>query len=191
MAEIEQPVIDRASRDIVASLIRRFRDGEITNDQLEEQWPPPSEDKAIRALSSMIWYFYDDMHEHTLTGKYALTPEAHDDLTRYAHFADSALPYEWPQNDFVQIGGLGWRIILIWSVLSFLWLKLEWLIGGLCTALSIGAALSLDRWLAMRSKRFVSKLETCGDLKIWPFLRRSDFKTIIARQKTYSRSNSI
>ena len=77
------------------------------------------DDRALRALSTAIWGLYDDRHEHTMSGRYALTPEGYDALTRFALFADSDLPYEWPQDDFVRIAGLGWRVIVLASLLSF------------------------------------------------------------------------
>jgi hypothetical protein len=118
-------IIDRASREAATSLIVRFRDGELTNHQFEDR-RPRSDDRALGALSTTIWCIYNDMPEHTLTGRCALTAEAHAWMSRCRLFAESDLPYEWPEEIFIDIGGVGWRLILILTFLSTFWLGVWW-----------------------------------------------------------------
>jgi len=121
----------------------------------------------------MLWQFYDDRKEHTLSGRHALTPEGHEFFTRCALFADSDLPYEWPEDNFIGIGGLGWRIMLGLSVGSLLWLQIG-SFGWPLVVLSIALVFLLDRRIKRRNARFDAKLKASGDMDVWPFIRRSD-----------------
>lgn len=123
-------VIDRRSRDVVAELIRRFRDGQITNEDLITGWPAKSPGPALRAIETMVWPFYDDLRTHRLVGRHALTPEASETLSRYALFLDTDLPYEWRRTRFARISSLGWLPLL---TLGLLW--------------------PLDRWVRRRKRR--------------------------------------
>jgi hypothetical protein len=175
MAMHPHRIIDRASREAATSLIFRFRDGKLTNDQFEDQWPC-SDDRALRAISTMIWCFYNDTHEHTLTGRYGLTAEGHALMTRCALFAESDLPYEWPEDNFIGIGGLGSPVILGLTVLSAFWLQVWWPL----MPLTIGSVLLIDQWVKRRLARFWERMETIGDLSIWPFIHQADYEKIKA-----------
>ena len=185
MAVTVTPVIDRPSRDIAASLIRRFRDGALTNDQFEDDWPRGREDRVLWALSSMLWAFYSDMKEHTLTGKHALTPEGCEFFTRCALFADSDLAYEWPENDFIRTNGTtngfrwGASVFFLGFVAFAWWLPTVRPFAALSlTVLCIGLVglVWLSNWQAQRSnERFLADLKASGDWDVWPFIRRSDY----------------
>jgi hypothetical protein len=144
-------MIDRANRSLASKLVRQFRDGEINSDDLESDWPR-SDDKALRAVESMVWAFYDDHYPRRMIGRNAATPDEHEALTRYAAFLDSDLPYEWPRPNFYRIGGLG---PLKWITLGLLW--------------------PLDWWIRRRNSRLEAELRAVGDFDVWPFLRREDF----------------
>jgi len=145
-------MIDRLKRDAAAKLVRAFRDGEITSDDLESDWPVRSDDKALDAVASMLWAYYDDHYPRRMVGKDAASPEERDALTRYAAFLDTDLTYEWPQSDFYRIGGL-----------------------GVLTVLSLGLLWPLDRWIKLRNARFEAKLRETGDFNVWPFIRQTDY----------------
>lgn len=151
-------MIDRPNRAIAAELIYRFRDGEITSDDLESEWPIRSQDKSLDALASMLWCFYDDHYPRRMTGRDAPTPEELEALTRYATFLTTELPYEWPQSSFYRIAGLG---CLTWLSLGLLW--------------------PLDRWIKRRNARFEAELRASGDFDVWPFIRRADYEAVTAR----------
>lgn len=151
-ADIEVPaigyhnghMIDRAARDAAAHLTRQFRDGLLTNDELEDQWPYGSEDRAVRALASMLWRFYDDHRVHTLSN---LHPETLAELNRYAAFLDTDLSYEWSEDRFDTIDWMGIA---------------DRLTGGLIPALS--------KRVRSRFERTSSE----GDVSVWPFTRAAD-----------------
>ena len=168
------PVIDRPSRDFAASLIRRFRDGALTNDQFQDEWPSNREDRALGALATMLWHFYDDRKEHTLTGRHALTLDGREFFDRCVLFAESDLPYEWPEEDFIGINGLGWRLMVILSLGSLLWLRIG-SFGWPLVVVSIGLIFLLDRRIRQSNARIEAKLKATGDMDLWPFIRRSDY----------------
>lgn len=145
-------MIDRIRRDVAARLVRQFRDGEITSDDLESEWPDRSEDKALEAVETRVWAFYDDHWPRRMSGHDAATPDEREALTRYAAFLDSSLPYEWSKSNFISIGGCG--VLVVFS-LGLLW--------------------PVDWWIKRRNACVEADLRKQGDLDIWPFIRRSDY----------------
>jgi hypothetical protein len=85
-------MVDKRSRTELAQLIRRFMDGSITNDQFVDSYPR-SPDRAISAIETVIWFAYDDLHEHRLTGKYALTLHGHRIFENCILFLGTDLEY--------------------------------------------------------------------------------------------------
>ena len=145
-------MIDRQKRDVAAKLVRQFRDGELTSDDLESDWPSQSEDKALQAVESRVWAFYDDHRPRRMIGGEAASPEERELLTRYAAFLDSPLPYEWSKSNFYGLGGCGVLVIL-----------------------SLGLLWPVDWWIKQRNARTEARLRQEGDLDAWPFIRRADF----------------
>jgi hypothetical protein len=88
-------MVDKAQRDLARGLILRFMTGEMTNDQFEGSYPVDREDAALRAIAKAIWTFYDDMHEHRLTGKHALDDYGRKIFQRCALFLGTDLEYQW------------------------------------------------------------------------------------------------
>jgi hypothetical protein len=138
-------VIEQDRRRWAASLIRRFRDGELTNDELVEDWPASRGDEALAAIERALWFFYSDNRPHKLTD---LSADGYQALSRMAAFLDTELPYEWPQANPYRLSGL-----------------------GLLNVLSLGL---LDRWIRRSKAEFEAKLRASGDPDVWPFIRRSD-----------------
>jgi hypothetical protein len=150
-------MIDRQKRHFAATLVRRFRDGEITSDELETEWPAPSEDSALNAVESRVWAFYDDHRPRSMIGKEAGSPQERELLTRYAAFLDSSLPYEWSRSDFYGIGGCGPLVVL-----------------------SLGLLWPVDLWIKRRNARTEAELRQEGDFDVWPFIRRTDCDRYLA-----------
>jgi hypothetical protein len=144
-------MIDRQKRDVAATLVRQFRDGAITSDALESEWPARSEDKGLKAVESRVWAFYDDHRPRRMSGREAASPEERELLTRYAAFLDSPLPYEWSKSNFYGLGGCG---VLVTLTLGLLW--------------------PIDEWIKRRNARAEAELRQEGDLDVWPFIRRAD-----------------
>lgn len=90
-------MLDKENRLKAARLIQEFRQGYITNYQFVDAFPR-SEDKAIQAISSMLWFSYDDVREHRLTGKRALTAEGEMLIDRCILFLNTNLEYTGKTN---------------------------------------------------------------------------------------------
>src|SRR5271170_2184172 len=94
-------MVDQANRLKAAALIRQFGLGSITNDQFADALPC-SNDEAIRAIRSMLWFCYSDLHEHRLAGKHALKPEWRDLFDRCVMFLNTDLEYT-EETKFVSV----------------------------------------------------------------------------------------
>ncbi len=97
-------MIDRHDRDRAAHLVQQLRDGSVSNFDFEGKWPQGGSDRALNAISSMLWHYYDDLHEHTLTEAHALSGGARDLLDRCALFLLSDLEYLWQRDNFISAG---------------------------------------------------------------------------------------
>lgn len=97
-------MIDRHDRESAASLVEQLRDGTLSNFDFEAQWPQCRSDRALKAISSMLWRYYDDLFEHRLTEAYALSGEAREIFDRCVLFLLSDLEYRWPRDDFFDAG---------------------------------------------------------------------------------------
>lgn len=101
----------------------------------------------------MLWRFYDDHREHTLTGKHAPDDFTRAELTRYAAFLDTELPYSWARTNFSEIGGL-----------------------GMLVPLSLGLLWPLDYWIKLRSRQREAGMSADGELASWPFTSTADYE---------------
>lgn len=101
-------MIQRNDRDLAARLVEQLRDGTLSNLDFEAQWPDSRGDRALTAISSMLWRYYDDMYEHKLTEADALPDAAREIFDRCALFLLSNLEYVWPRDDFFS-GGVDTR----------------------------------------------------------------------------------
>lgn len=106
-------MIDKASRRKLTEKLRQFVSGRITNYQYEDMTPRRSPDKAIWAIQQRVWTVYDDLHEHILTGKWALNKEGRAIVSRYILFLHSNFEYEWPKHPSENILG---KILSLFSL---------------------------------------------------------------------------
>ena len=150
-------MFDRQKRDVAARLVRQFRDGQISSDDLESDWPSRSQDRALEAIESRVWSFYDDHRPRTMSGGKAASTEEREALTRYAAFLDSPLAYEWSKFNFYGIGGLG---CLVYMSLGLLW--------------------PVNLWIKRRNAATETRLRAEGDFESWPFIRRADCDQYLA-----------
>lgn len=90
-------MVDKQSRLKTANLIQDFKHGVITNDEFVAGFPR-SNDAAIGAIRSVLWFCYDDLREHRLTGKWALTVEGEKLFDRCILFLKTDLEYHGPAN---------------------------------------------------------------------------------------------
>lgn len=87
--------MDMAARQKASQLFRDFISGNISNDAFEDQIPI-THDRAIDAVWSTSWVFYDDFKEHKLEGRDRLPPDQKRACIRWLLFLQSDLLYEWP-----------------------------------------------------------------------------------------------
>lgn len=145
-------MIDRMKRDEAASLIAGFACGQIDSDDLESDWPTCKEDRAIDAIGSMLWLHYDDHKPRRMIGKAAASPEELLLFSRYQAYLKGDLPYEWPEDNFIRIEGLGALV-----------------------PLSLGLLRPIDRIIKSRNAKVDAAMEAHGDLSVWPFTSRTEW----------------
>ena len=145
-------MIDRLKRDEAAFLIARFASGEIDSDDLESDWPICKEDRALDAVGSMLWLHYDDHKPRRMVGKEAASFEELLLFKRYQAYLQSDLPYEWPEENFIRIGGLGALV-----------------------PLSLGLLRPIDRMIKSKNAKIDAAMEAHGDLSVWPFTSKAQW----------------
>ena len=176
-------MIDRPARDKAAALVRDFRDGRIDNDRFVANFPARSDDRAIRAISTRLWYFYDDLHRHRLTGKSALTRKATAVFDRCIAFLESDEKYTWPIDDFVGAwarplllliglciafavaGYYAWPFLLPEGLLHWRDVREVGLIIGAVT----GGCLWLPWLFVIRRRNRKIEAQYPADMDAWPF----------------------
>ncbi len=115
--ECGKPVIDHGAREAAAALIEDFRDGRITNDNLEDRWLRTT-DPTVRRCFSDVWCCYSDTREYRLTGKDAAGVEVGGVLTRWALFRRSGEVCDDAWNPRRNPGVL--MMLVLWLVGAFL-----------------------------------------------------------------------
>ena len=148
-------MVDAEARRRAAELVERFRDGTISNFEFDESWPRcDRRDRGLRAVKTMIWRFYSDLEEHTLTEEgHMLTSDRLDICDRCVLFMRSDLEYAWPEDNFLGIGGLG-------------------IAGRIFT---LGLSVFIDRALRRREERRLHAMQVIGENATWPFLTSREY----------------
>ncbi len=126
-------MVYRRKRALAAGVLREFRDGGITNDEYEDRWPRNRGDRVFWAIYDQLWFYYDDIKTHRLTGKYELSPESRELFDRCILFLESDLEYDWPAAKFGDVRFLfdgpessvrfwlgGWNFLVITIAFTFL-----------------------------------------------------------------------
>lgn len=91
-------MIDRKARDILAKNFRHLICGQISNDQFEDRLKKSKDAGVCEVFYNGAWPLYDDLHEHKLTGKWAIPEEGKPIAARYILFLKTDLEYEWPRK---------------------------------------------------------------------------------------------
>jgi hypothetical protein len=95
--QLEVELVDRASRDVGAGLLRELVDGRITNEEFMSKFPRVT-DPALRAVLDFAWTQFSDLRVHALTGRDKPTAERRAALERCYLFLRTDLEFEWPKQ---------------------------------------------------------------------------------------------
>jgi hypothetical protein len=91
-------MIDREARDILAENYRHLITGLITNDEFKDRLKRSKDFATDEIYFRGAWPLYDDLHEHKLTGEWAITEEGKPIAARFILFLKTDLEYEWPRK---------------------------------------------------------------------------------------------
>jgi hypothetical protein len=89
-------MVNRHKREIAMRMVEGFAAGTVTSRDMDGDFPSDKNDPALAGIWEQLWFFWDDLHNHTLTGKHSPTPEARAMMDRCIAFLHSDLEYEWP-----------------------------------------------------------------------------------------------
>jgi hypothetical protein len=104
-------MIDKEARDILAENFRHLIAGQITNDQFEDRLRKSRDAGVNEVFFCGAWPLYDDLHEHKLTGRWAIKKEDWPIAARYILFLKTDLEYEWPTKTGMK--ELPWTILAL------------------------------------------------------------------------------
>lgn len=148
-------MIDRKARNILAESYRHLISGQITNDEFEDRLKF-SKDIAIDEIYYRgAWPLYDDLHEHKLTGEWAISEEGKPIAARFILFLKTDLEYEWPRKTGAKA--------FIWALFGVLTLGVVTIIQKIVAA--TGEKGDKDVWPFYRRSDYEAALE------VPPYLR--------------------
>jgi hypothetical protein len=78
-------------------LIEDFLSCRITNFEYADRYPR-SDDPALFAIHSMLWFAYSDVREHRMDGKHALSSEGRQVVEHCLLFLKTEFEYHGPRN---------------------------------------------------------------------------------------------
>lgn len=147
-------MIDRQKRDRFAEVLRHFASGLLTNEEYEKRVdrifegmePKQPRDLALWAIYDNVWFLYDDLRTHRLTGCNALTREGKTEFARWIMFLYTEQEYQWPITRFLSISSCLLRIVI------------------------------LGLWDLIMGAHQARQLAAMGDWDVWPFLTSQDYE---------------
>jgi len=142
-------MVNRHKRDIAKRMVEGFAAGTVTSREMDGDFPSDKTDPALAGIWEHLWFFWDDLHNHTLTGKHSPTPEMRAMMDRCIAFLHSDLEYEWPPYRWASF-----RLILL-------------------------RAFRFRKKAGEVEKRETEELAKFGDLEVWPFLRKEDWERAV------------
>lgn len=140
-------MVERIIRDRAASLVEQLRDGQISNFDFEARWPHAKKDRALDAIRSVLWGFYDDLREHKLIEEFGLSREARILFDRCVLFLYSNLEYVGAEDSTTAASSVP--------------------AGGILGLSNTGSSFS--------GSGLVSD-DSAGDAAAWPFFTLSDYE---------------
>jgi hypothetical protein len=94
-------MVDKPKRMEAAKLIEDFLSCRITNFEYADRYPR-SDDPALFAIYSMLWFAYSDVREHRMDGKHVLSSEGRQLVGHCILFLKTEFEYN-GQRNFVSL----------------------------------------------------------------------------------------
>jgi hypothetical protein len=110
-------IVEPGRRRKAARLIREFVAGEITNDELDDQWPLGPGDPALNGVFEFVWVHYDDLSTHRFRGNEVSAAN----LLRCAKFLETDLPYVWKRPHWAIRGIANLLALITLGLANRLW----------------------------------------------------------------------
>ena len=90
-------MVDRKARNQLIDAIGGLAAGRIDNFDFDAVVDCiQTDDMGVVQIRQAMWHVYDDLHRHTLTGKWALSDAQNKIVERFILFLRSNLDYQWP-----------------------------------------------------------------------------------------------
>jgi hypothetical protein len=90
-------MVDKLKRMEAAKLIEDFLSSRITNFEYDDHYPR-SDDPALFAIYSMLWFAYSDVRNHRMDGKHVLSSEGRQLVENCILFLRTEFEYHGPRN---------------------------------------------------------------------------------------------
>jgi hypothetical protein len=90
-------MVDKPKRVEAAKLIEDFLSCRITNFEYDARYPR-SDDPALFAIYSMLWFAYSDLRKHRMDGKHRLSSEGRQVVENCILFLRTEFEYHGPRN---------------------------------------------------------------------------------------------
>jgi hypothetical protein len=89
-------MVDTLKRKKAIDLIRKFVEGQISNDEYDNSFPDETQDKGLLVVYDRLWFLYSDLHTHRLD-EGSLSSADRELIERCITFLSTDLEYEGPQ----------------------------------------------------------------------------------------------
>ena len=170
-------MVDREARRKYAQLVRQFISGRMTNDEYEARFEAiqhGASDLAIGAVYYELWFLYDDLKTHRMTGSHRLDCENRRTMARMILFLQSGQEYQWPNHAWIGAGRAALLAMGAWATAILLGMfPADYL---LILGLSFSAALLVLFYLGVRIPTERRGWKAQGDTEAWPFLHQADLE---------------
>ena len=165
-------MVDQEARRRYAELVRQFISGRMTNEEYEARFEAiecNTNDPAVFEAYHQVWFLYDDIKTHRMTGAHRLDRAGRRTIARMVLFLHSDEEYQWLTDLW---NGSVFLITALLVVLLFALFPETALINkAVIAAVLTSAWINYER--GQRTRR-ENRYKMAGDTGAWPFLRQAD-----------------